>query len=157
MSLPTAETRLFRPLARRSNSSKLRDEAERVAVQQFLYAAAIWRADDQADVVAVADAIGDLRVVKRRSVRPFVARQREHDIPREDYAGLLVSLAREEWPDTSAYDDPEIVWRLNRSAHAGLIITSPSIERIEHLLGEYTARFVHDFLATLPEPKRPTS
>ncbi|MDQ3133933.1 MAG: ATPase, partial [Acidobacteriota bacterium] len=78
-------------------------------------------------------------------------------IPRENYAGLLVSLAREEWPDTSAYDDPEIVWRLNRSAHAGLIITSPSIERIEHLLGEYTARFVHDFLATLPEPKRPTS
>ena len=28
--------------------------------------------------------------------------------PREDYAGLLVSLARQEHPDTSAYTDPEI-------------------------------------------------
>jgi len=77
--------------------------------------------------------------------------------PREDYAGLLVSLARDEWPDTSDYNDPEIVWRLNQPAHVGLIVTSPSFERIEHLLGEYTARFAHDFLATMPEPDRPTS
>ncbi|MCA1626628.1 MAG: ATP-grasp domain-containing protein, partial [Acidobacteria bacterium] len=53
--------------------------------------------------------------------------------PREDYAGLLVSLARQECPDTSRYNDPEIVWRMNKSAHAGLIVKSPSLARVEQL------------------------
>ena len=34
---------------------------------------------------------------------------------REDYAGLLVSLARQEHPDTSQYNDPEIVWRMDKA------------------------------------------
>ena len=42
-----------------------------------------------------------------------------------DYAGLIVSLARQEAPDLSAYTDPEIVWRLEKPHHAGLIVRSP--------------------------------
>ncbi|QUV80468.1 hypothetical protein [Chloracidobacterium thermophilum] len=38
---------------------------------------------------------------------------------RREYAGLIISLARQEWPDTSAYNDPEVVWRLNKAFHAG--------------------------------------
>ena len=41
---------------------------------------------------------------------------------RQAYAGLMVSLARQEWPDTTAYDDPEIVWRLHKRHHVGLIV-----------------------------------
>jgi hypothetical protein len=37
-------------------------------------------------------------------------------------AGLLVCLARQEWPDLSAYNDPEVVWRLQKKHHAGLIV-----------------------------------
>src|SRR3974377_1663139 len=44
---------------------------------------------------------------------------------RNDYAGLLISLARQEHPDTSAYSDPEIVWRMKKKHHAGLIVRSP--------------------------------
>src|ERR1043165_9497385 len=40
----------------------------------------------------------------------------------QDYAGLLVSLARQQYPDTSAYNDPEIAWRMNKPYHAGLIV-----------------------------------
>src|SRR6185503_2790844 len=32
--------------------------------------------------------------------------------PRKEYAGIILSLARKERPDTSAYDDPEIVYRV---------------------------------------------
>ena len=50
--------------------------------------------------------------------------------PRRDYAGLLVSLARQEHPDTSQFNDPEIVWRMDKPHHIGLIVRSPGSTRI---------------------------
>jgi biotin carboxylase len=76
---------------------------------------------------------------------------------RSDYGGLIVSLARQQYPDTSAYQDPEIVWRLNKRAHAGLIVQSPDQQRVEYLLEDYTRRFDAEFSATHPMPARPTS
>jgi carbamoylphosphate synthase large subunit len=69
---------------------------------------------------------------------------------RQNYSGILVCLARQEWPDLSAYTDPEIVYRIDKKYHAGLVIASPSIERVELLLEEYAERFSRDFLAVLP-------
>ena len=43
---------------------------------------------------------------------------------REEYAGVILSLARQDDPDTSAYDDPEVVYRIKRHHHAGLILRS---------------------------------
>jgi phosphoribosylaminoimidazole carboxylase (NCAIR synthetase) len=69
---------------------------------------------------------------------------------RQDYAGVIVSLARQEWPDTSAYVDPEIVWRLKKRHHVGLIVASPNRKRIEGLLDSYVRRFGEEFHAALP-------
>ncbi|PWT97197.1 MAG: ATPase [Terriglobia bacterium] len=66
---------------------------------------------------------------------------------RGDHAGLLVSLARQEHPDTSAFNDPEVVWRMERSHHIGLIVRSPSAHRVQDLLADYTARVLKDFHA----------
>jgi biotin carboxylase len=76
---------------------------------------------------------------------------------RQDYAGLIVSLARQECPDTSRYNDKEIVWRMNKRYHAGLIVMSPDPSRVAHLLEEYTNRFYSDFFATQPLPERAVS
>jgi biotin carboxylase len=76
---------------------------------------------------------------------------------RDDHAGLIVSLARQQRPDTSRYDDPEIVWRLDKPSHVGLIVRSDSQERVEQLLDSYARRFAHDFLATLPAADKPVS
>lgn len=73
---------------------------------------------------------------------------------RDDYAGIIISLARQEWPDTSAYDDPEIAWRLKRLNHAGLVVVSPDPERVEALLAAYTPRFYNDFFASQPAPDK---
>jgi biotin carboxylase len=67
-----------------------------------------------------------------------------------DYGGLIVSLARQEQPDTSAYTDPEVVWRLSKRHHVGLIVRSHEHRRVEELLDRYTARFNEDFAATMP-------
>lgn len=69
---------------------------------------------------------------------------------RDDYAGVIISLARQEWPDTSAYDDPEIVYRLNKLHHAGLVVASTDPRRIEQLLDAYSRRFYQDFYTTEP-------
>ena len=74
---------------------------------------------------------------------------------RRDYAGIVLSLARQAEPDTSAYTDPEIVHRVRKHHHAGLIVAAPEAERVERLVTEYTARFYADFHASAPVPDRP--
>ena len=77
---------------------------------------------------------------------------------RNDYAGLLISLARQEWPDTSAYNDPEIVWRMNdKPHHVGLIVRSQDSNRIEQLIREYAQRFHRDFFAYEPPRDKPSA
>ena len=75
----------------------------------------------------------------------------------QNYAGVILSLARQEEPDTSAYNDPEISYRVKKYHHAGFILRSPREERVRELLDSYTTRFVMDFLATQPAPDKPTS
>jgi hypothetical protein len=64
---------------------------------------------------------------------------------RELNAGLMVSLARQEWPDLAPYNDPEVVWRLKKKNHAGL----------KSLIAAYTERFYQDFFASAPPRDRP--
>ena len=69
---------------------------------------------------------------------------------RNEYAGIVLSLSKQEHPDTSAYDDPEIVYRVNKRHHAGLIVRSKKLERVDELLTQYAARFADDFVAVVP-------
>jgi hypothetical protein len=75
---------------------------------------------------------------------------------REEYAGLMISLAKQENPDLSAYNDSEVVWRLKKKYHAGLIFRSPAAERIEELMNSYTRRFYDDFFTSAPLPEKAT-
>ena len=70
--------------------------------------------------------------------------------------GIVLSLARQETPDMSAYVDPEIEVRIRKAHHAGLIVASPDSERVRQLLTAYTERFYRDFHASAPPPERPT-
>lgn len=76
---------------------------------------------------------------------------------REEYAGSVICLARQEEPDTAAYVDPEIVQRLHKHHHAGLLVRSASAERVEELVGSYGNRFVEDFYARMDAPPKPTT
>jgi biotin carboxylase len=76
---------------------------------------------------------------------------------RRDYAAVILSLARQEHPDTSQYNDPEIVQHISKYHHAGLILRAAKSERIQELISTYSARFQEDFLATQPVPDRPSN
>ena len=79
----------------------------------------------------------------------------EAPAPREDYGGLLVSLTRQEHPDTASFADPEIVWRMEKPHHIGLIVRSPIAARVRELLDDYAARVACDFHASLPPQDKP--
>ncbi len=70
--------------------------------------------------------------------------------PRAEYGGVTVSLARQEHPDTSGFTDPEIFFRLDQKHHIGLVVRSPSPERVEQLLNDYMERIARDYHAVLP-------
>src|SRR5882724_11711454 len=69
---------------------------------------------------------------------------------RNEYAGIVLSLSKQEHPDTSAYDDPEIVYRVKKRHHAGVIVRSKNLARVEELLTQYSGRFADDFVAVVP-------
>jgi len=75
---------------------------------------------------------------------------------RGDYCGLIVSLARQEWPDTAGYGDPEIAWRLSKHHHVGFIVRSTDPRRVESLIESYVPRIATDFGAALPMTDSPS-
>ncbi len=75
----------------------------------------------------------------------------------EEYAGSVICLARQEWPDLNLYDAPEVVYRMRKHHHAGLIVRSREAARVEALLGEYARRFYEDFYARVDAPTKPTA
>ncbi len=74
---------------------------------------------------------------------------------RQEYGGIALSLARQEHPCTTQYRDPEIVYRVCKPWHVGLIVRSPDYERVLDLLESYAHRFNVDFLAVAPAEETP--
>ncbi len=79
--------------------------------------------------------------------------------PQQNYAGVIITLARQEYPDTTAYQEPEIVWRLNKRHHVGFVVAAQDPDRVKFLLDQYTPRVANDFSATVPplESRPPSS
>lgn len=84
----------------------------------------------------------------------------DYEVPRSSkgYAGVLVSLAKQEWPDTSSYTDPEIAMRLTeKKHHVGFVVRGGSQAEVEATIDRLSRRVEEDFLAVLPAPDKPTS
>jgi biotin carboxylase len=74
----------------------------------------------------------------------------------QDYAGSVLCLAQSAEPDTTEFNDPEIVVRIKKHHHAGLIVRSGDSKRVEELLEHCATRFSTRYLAKLPPMERLT-
>lgn len=74
---------------------------------------------------------------------------------RQEYSGIALSLARQEHPSTAGYTDPEIVYRVSKPWHVGLVVRSPDYDRVIDLLAQYRRRFNEDFTAVAPPEETP--
>jgi biotin carboxylase len=75
----------------------------------------------------------------------------------ERYSGSVLCLAQTAEPDTTGFDAPEIVYRMKKHHHAGLIVKSDDPSRVRELLEEYAGEFARRFLASMPPPDKPTA
>lgn len=73
---------------------------------------------------------------------------------RKEYAGITLALANVDQPDTSHYDDPEIVYKISKPKHVGMIFHATKQKRVDELLRLYSERITNDFLAVAPVKER---
>jgi biotin carboxylase len=109
------------------------------------------------DLVAAATGVNLWREWARIEV--CALRHQKYELPalRADYAGSVLCLAKTAEPDTSTFDAPEIVYRMKKHHHAGLIVRSSDPGRVRELLDQYGAEFARLFLASMPPPEKPTA
>lgn len=116
----------------------------------FLESAARVGGANIADLIEYATNINLWREWGRMVVTHLRGKKYKLPKTKELYGGLMMSLAKQEHPDMSKYDDQEVVWRTNKEYHAGLIVVSEDYERVENIFTQYTDRFVNDFTAVAP-------
>ncbi len=76
----------------------------------------------------------------------------EYKLPKFDkvYGGGIFTLSRQDDPDLTAYNVPEVAWVQKKKNYAGLLLKSENADRIEELLMNYYPRFAEDFMAHVP-------
>jgi biotin carboxylase len=123
----------------------------------FLEAAARVGGAFIADVIE--QAYGFNPWVEWARIEVALARGEQYSLPKlgTDYAGSVLCLARDAMPVTDHYNAPEIVHRMQKHHHAGLIVRSGDPARVEALTEEYARRFAQDFLAIAPAPAKATA
>lgn len=75
---------------------------------------------------------------------------------KNDFAGIVTSLSKQQWPDMSGFNDPEVFWKLDKEYHAGIIVASPDEKRRDQLIDNYVKRFYDQFFATAKMGEKPT-
>jgi hypothetical protein len=105
-----------------------------------------------ANIVELIEASTGINLWREWAKIELASHERPYQLPeyQQNYAGVIITLARQEYPDTSAYQDPEIFWRLDRRHHVGFVIAAQDPDRVNFLLDQYIQRFATDFSATLP-------
>jgi biotin carboxylase len=113
-----------------------------------------------ANIVELVEAATGINLWREWARIETASKEHPYQLPeyQQNYGGVIITLARQEHPDISAYQDVEIVWRLNKPHHVGFVVSAKEQERVQSLLDEYSQRFAQDFFATLPpRESRPPS
>ena len=80
-------------------------------------------------------------------IESAMAKGESYKLPKakKDYAGIIVSLSRFQHPDSQLFNAIEVIWRLQKDYHIGLIVKSKKQERVLDLLEDYAKKIFQDF------------
>lgn len=108
-----------------------------------------------ADMVQISSDINLWREWAR--IESAMAKGEKYELPpvKNEYTGIIISLSRQEHPDQSQFNDPEVKWRIQKKNHVGVIVSSDNHDRIMQLLEDYMGRVYRDYHASAPPPDRP--
>lgn len=110
-------------------------------------------------IVDVIEAASGLNLWREWAHIEIAGEDYTYELPpvRTDYAGIVLTLAREPEPDLSGFADPEVVLRIRKHHHAGLILRTPDSARLDELLTRYADRFRQELMAWHPAPDTPSA
>lgn len=82
-------------------------------------------------------------------IEDSLTRETTYKLPKakKNYAGIVLTLSKYEYPDLSSFSDEEVCFRVPLEYHAGLIVNSDKHEKVLELLDNYADRLVRDFAA----------
>lgn len=91
------------------------------------------------------------------NIETAVAKGEKYVLPpvENSYAGIIISLVRQQYPDLMPFDAPEIYWRMHEEYHIGLVVKSESRERVIEILDDYANKIFQNFHASAPIRDRP--
>jgi biotin carboxylase len=91
-------------------------------------------------------------------IETAMAQSQPYVLPKveQNYSGIVISLARQQWPDTSQFNDSEIVWRMDEEHHVGLIVKANSRDRIVALMDNYAKAIYENHHASAPASNKST-
>jgi len=69
------------------------------------------------------------------------------------YGAMLTCLTRQSWPNLEQFNASEVVWKLHRLHHAGLVLVGPDHRSLPRRVQAYKSELERHFLAVLP-PRR---
>jgi hypothetical protein len=100
-----------------------------------------------ADMVAAASGINLWQ--EWAKIETASAKKEVYKLPkrRKEHAGIIVSLSRFQQPDTTSFTEEEIVWRMQKDYHIGLVLQTKDRAKILSLLDDYAKRIFQDFHA----------
>jgi len=83
-------------------------------------------------------------------------RKQKYKLPKvkNEHGGIVVSLSKYLDPDTSCFDDKEIVWRMKKDYHIGLIVKDKERSKVRLLLDKFTEKIKNDFHASVPAKEK---
>ncbi len=92
------------------------------------------------------------------NIETAVAKGEKYKLPKKEkyYSGIIISLARQQWPDLSQFQDEEIYWRMNEEYHIGMIVKSKSKAKVMTLLDQYAHIILNEYHASAPAPDKPS-
>jgi len=75
-------------------------------------------------------------------IEDSVCKEKNYTLPKvkKGYAGIVLTLSKFQDPDLSAFDDPEVCFRVPLDYHAGLIVKSDKHARVRELIDDYAER-----------------
>lgn len=80
----------------------------------------------------------------------------KYTVPKAEnkHGGLLVCLSRDEFPDLSGFDAPEVIWKEGKEHHAAILISADSNDRVDELIAEYKTKLQGEVLAVAPPTEK---
>ena len=88
-------------------------------------------------------------------IEDALVKENKYKLPKvkKEYAGIVLSLSKYQYPDLSSFSDPEVYFRVPLEYHAGIIVKSDKNERIIELLNNYANRLAADYTAVVAQNK----